>query len=150
MLLFDMREVDQEPACLNEGLWSLSEARIAHITPAPTVTTSQHYNRLSTIADYLDFVAATVTQHRDSIEDAVRIEKMTKAILKHRPRGSRRFTESASRLKSPPPELVDRFMDVARIDHPDNPFRSPGVRLRNAILFGLLDAVVCDGVNYSA
>lgn len=134
----DMREIGTAPAYLRKASGSPSEARIAHITPAPTVSTSQHYNRLSTIADYLGFVASTVTQHRDSTEDAARIEKMTKIILSHRPRGRRRFTESASRMKSPTPELVDRFMDVARIDHPDNPFRSPGVRLRNAILFGLL------------
>ena len=134
----DMREVGKVPAYLRKAAEGSSEARIAHITPAPTVSTSQHYNRLSTIADYLGFVATTVTQHRHSTDDAARIEKMTKTILSHRPRGRRRFAASDAVLKSPRPELIDRFMDVARTDHPDNPFRSPAVRLRNSILFGLL------------
>ena len=39
---------------------------------------------------------------------------------------------------SPPSELVDRFMSVGAEDSPVNPFLHPDVRLRNAIIFGLL------------
>ena len=116
----------------------LLEGRVAHTAPRVAVGGKQHYNRLSTIADYLAFVAAALTQHKNSTQDAIQIERMVKMIRRHRPRGLSRHISDDPHAKSPPSELVDRFMAVVAVTHPQNPFRDPGVRLRNAVLFGLL------------
>lgn len=90
------------------------------------------------MADYLAFVVAVVTQHKGSAQDAAQIERMVELIRKHRPRGLSRSLDDDPHAKSPPSDLVERFMDIVAVDHPGNPFRNPGVGLHNAILFGLL------------
>jgi integrase len=134
----DMREVGKVLGRPPKALESLPDARLAHVRPYPIVSRSQHYNRLSTIAEYLEFVASTVTQHRNAPQEAAQIARMASAIRKHRPRSRGRPQAGGSEERSPPPDLVHRFMAVAAVGHPDNPFRSPAVRLRNAVLFGLL------------
>lgn len=137
----DMRELAPPGAQANgnrrRGMLLL-EGRVAHTAPCVAVGGKQHYNRLSTIADYIAFVAAVLTQHKNSTQDAIQIERMAKMIRRHRPRGLFRHLSDDPHAKSPPSELVDRFMAVVAVTHPQNPFRDPGVRVRNAVLFGLL------------
>lgn len=137
--MLDMREVQgKTPAASNSRRRSLLEAHTASVAPSASVGAQQHYNRLSTIAEYLEFVASVITQHNDSPADSASIERMAKAIRQHRPRGlANRFSDDPHD-KSPPSELVDRFMAVTAIDHPDNPFADKSMRARNAILFGVL------------
>ncbi len=134
----DMRDVGRADKRPRRPGVVLLDGRTARSTARPTVSGPQHYNRLTTIADYLAFVATVVTQHKASVHDAVQIERMVGLIRKHRPRGISRGFDGDPHTKSPPSDLIDRFMDVVAVDHPDNPFRDPGIRLRNAILFGLL------------
>jgi len=113
------------------------ESRIATSPADATIGGQQHYNRISTIAEYLEFTASVVTQHRSSAQVAQEITRMAKTIRKHRPRGlAKRWSDDAD-VRSPPSELVERFMAVGSEDDPRNPFRSAEVRLRNAIIFGL-------------
>jgi integrase len=63
---------------------------------------------------------------------------MAKTIRKHRPRGLKRQPGDDADLRSPPSDLIDKFMAVGSVNDPRNPFKSPDVRLRNAVLFGLL------------
>lgn len=114
------------------------EARISSVRARPSIGGHQHYNRLSTIADYLEFVASVVTQHKSSAKDAVEIARMARTIRKHRPKGLASKGSESVDERSPPSELVERFMSVGAFDHAQNPFRDPGIRLRNAIIFGLL------------
>lgn len=114
------------------------EARVAPSAVEAVVGGQQHFNRLSTIADYLGFVAAVVTQHRNSAQIAQEAARMARTIRKHRPRGVKRQLGDDADLRSPPSELVERFMAVGSVDDQRNPFKDPGARLRNAILFGLL------------
>lgn len=116
----------------------LLEGRTAPSAARPTVSGPQQYNRLTTIAEYLASYAMAVTQHKGSAHDAVQIERMVELIRKHRPRGLARGIDGDPHTKSPPSDLIDRFMGVVAVDHPDNPFRDPRIRLRNAILFNLL------------
>lgn len=116
---------------------AMLEARLATRAPLNTVGSQQHYNRLSTIADYLKFVAGVATQHKHSSVDASSIERMNKTIRKHRPRGLASRLDDEQSDRSPPSELVERFMAIGAPNHPRNPFRNPSVRLRNAIIFGL-------------
>ncbi len=114
------------------------ESRVASSRAQDAVGGQQHYNRMSTFADYLEFVATVVTQHRNSPQISQEIERMAKTLRKHRPRGVASGRSEESELRSPPSELVDHFMSVGAEDSPENPFLNPDVRLRNAIIFGLL------------
>lgn len=134
----DMRDVGRAEKRPRRPCVVLLEGRTAQSMARPTVSGPQQYNRLTTIADYLAFMAMAVTQHTASAHDAVQIERMVDLIRRHRPRGIARDFDGDPHAKSPPSDLIDRFMGVVAVDHPNNPFRDPGVRLRNAILFGLL------------
>ncbi|HET7332904.1 site-specific integrase [Dyella sp.] len=137
----DMRElnkVQRRGGCRVNSPCEILEAHVAFVGQYRTVSTQQHYNRMSTIADYLEFVGSVVTQHKKSSGDVSDVACMAKRIRQHRPRGYAHACVNDLHRKSPSSELVDRFMAVAQVDHPDNPFRDRTVRLRNAILFGLL------------
>ncbi|THD12628.1 integrase [Pseudofulvimonas gallinarii] len=137
----DMRaQSDSEDGDADSGgrVVDFLEAKVAPAALEPVIGGQQHFNRLSTIADYLEFVASVVTQHRRSAQIAQDVAGMAKAIRKHRPRGLKRQAGDDADLRSPQSDLVDRFMAVGSVDDPRNPFKNPDVRLRNAILFGLL------------
>lgn len=114
------------------------ESRVATVAPRPKVSRAQQYNRLSTIADYLDFVATVVTQYRDRPGDMAAIARMTSSIRHHRPRGKWDQGNDDPNAKSPPPDVIERFMAAMSVDSPQNPFGDSATRLRNAIIFGLL------------
>lgn len=114
------------------------EARVGSSQAQSAIGGQQHYNRLSTFADYLEFLANTVTQHRNSNECVKQIEHMAKTIRKHRPRGLVARYVDRIEDRSPPTEIVDRFIEIGAEDHSQNPFVSPDVRLRNSIIFGLV------------
>jgi integrase len=130
----EMGDIDDIP---ETNVMGFPESRIATSPADATIGGQQHYNRNSTIAEYLEFTASVVTQHRNSAQVVQEITGMAKAIRKHRPRGlAKRWGDDAD-VRSPPSELVERFMAVGAEDDPRNPFRSAEVRLRNAIIFGL-------------
>ena len=64
------------------GVTEFLEARVAQRRPLPAIGGQQHFNRLSTIADYLEFVASAVTQHRNSAKFAEKIARMAAANLR--------------------------------------------------------------------
>lgn len=139
----DMRDwrPDDETASPKSGVViEFIEARVASKKPRPTIGGQQHFNRLTTFAEYLAFTASAVTQHQHSSTVAQQIEKMRKAIRKHRPKGLAKQMDGDQELRSPQTELVDRFMGVGAEGDPRNPFRDPAVQLRNAIIFGLARA----------
>ena len=113
------------------------EARVASSQALAAIGGQQHFNRISTFADYLEFAASVVTQHQNSSRTAQEIARMARTIRKHRPRGLAKQRNDDSDLRSPPSELVERFMAIAAEGDPRNPFRHPEVQLRNAIIFGL-------------
>jgi integrase len=113
------------------------EAKVAMKRALPAIGCQQHFNRLSTIADYLEFVASVVTQHQNSAKNSQEIARMAKTIRKHRPKGLAAQIDEDLERSSPPTDVVERFMAVATEGDPRNPFRDPGIQLRNAILFGL-------------
>lgn len=136
----DMRDQSQaaKPRSPGKGGVNFLESQVAFRRAEASIGGQQHYNRISTFADYLEFVAIVVTQHRNSPLITQDIARMTAAIRKHRPRGLASGHNDDLDLRSPPPELIERFMAIGAEDCPDNPFRDPGVRLRNGIIFGLL------------
>lgn len=114
------------------------ESRVELRRAEAAVGGQQHYNRLSTMADYIEFVASVVTQHRNSAQVFLEISQMAKILRKHRPRGVVSRNSDAPERRSPPSGLVNHFMEIGSEDHPRNPFGDRGIRLRNAIIFGLL------------
>lgn len=114
------------------------EARIGSVPPRPRVSQAQQYNRMSTIADYVGFTASVVSQHLGHSEGAIAIAEMVSRIRHHRPCGKQRCGNDDPTVRSPSPDVVDRFMAAMAVDSPRNPFRDPAQRLRNAIIFGLL------------
>lgn len=135
----DMRDVAEPLTADRLGIAGthLLEARVKSSQPLSTIGSQQHYNRLSTIADFVEFVASTVTQHKHSSTDALSIARMANAIRKHRPRGVTQRSGDELSVRSPRTELVDRFIAVGTPGDPRNPFRDPGLQVRNAIIFGL-------------
>ena len=136
----DMRELISVGDGGKEGstVVDFLEARISSSQALATIGGQQHFNRISTFADYLEFLASVVTQHQSSSRIAQEIVQMASTIRKHRPRGLAKQRNDDSDLRSPPSELVERFMAIGAEGDPRNPFRSPEVQLRNAIIFGLL------------
>lgn len=121
----------------SDGIIDFIEAKIARKPTQSTIGGQQHFNRLSTFADYLEFTASVVTQHQSSPSVAQEIARMAKTIRKHRPKGLAKHLDENDDFRAPPTELVDRFMAVGAEGNPQNPFRDSGVQLRNAIIFGL-------------
>jgi hypothetical protein len=109
------------------------EARLASCQTRATVEGQQHFNRLSTIADYLEVLASVLTQHRNSAQVAANIAQMVKTIRKHHPLGLATRLSDDLDQQSPPAELIERFMAVGGEEYPRNPFRNPAIRLRNVL-----------------
>ena len=134
----DLRSVENIAKERNDGVVDFLEARVASSLAQATIGGQQHFNRISTFADYLEFAASVVTQHQNSSKTAQEIARMARTIRKHRPRGLAKQRDDDSDLRSPPSELVERFMAIGAEGDSRNPFRHPEVQLRNAIIFGLL------------
>lgn len=103
------------------------EARVSSSRALATIGGQQHFNRISTFADYLEFTASVVTQHQNPSRTAQEIARMARTIRKHRPRGLAKQRADESDLRSPPSELVERFMAIGAEGNPRNPFRHPEV-----------------------
>ena len=99
-----------------------------------------HYNRLTTIADYVEFLAQTVTAHRADRELAAAISRMASRLRRHRPRGADSgsgHSDDPDR-QCPPSVLVHEFVEVASESHPENPFRNGSFQRRNELICRLL------------
>ncbi len=134
----DMRDVRDSKRARAKVSTTLLEAHVGSVKPVRTVGTQQHYNRMTTVAEYVAFLGSIVTAHSRSPGAPAAIANMVDSIKRHRPHSVAKSFRDESLAKSPPSELIDKFMAVAAVDHPDNPFRDPGVRLRNAIIFELI------------
>jgi integrase len=122
----------------SSGVVDFVEAGVSSSPAQAAIGGQQHFNRLSTFADYLEFTASVVTQHQNSPQTAEEIRRMAKTIRKHRPRGLVKQRADELDERSPPSELVERFMAIGAEGDAHNPFRRPDIQLRNAIIFGLL------------
>ena len=108
------------------------------INVIPSVGRNNIYNRLTTIAGYLDFIAKLATQHSSNKELISEIQIMNKNMLNARPKGDGKNLQSHLDSKTLPDGLIDEFMAVAHFDHPKNPFTHVATRKRNHLMFALL------------
>ena len=114
------------------------EAGLAPAKGAATVSKPVHYNRMTTIANYLQFLGQTVTAHRCDRDIAAAVDRMAKNLRQHRPRGMASNRDEDPDRLSPPTGVVEAFIRVGSAGHPDNPFRSGSIQRRNEIVFRLL------------
>lgn len=133
-----LRPVEDRAKQRKRGVTDFLEGSVASSPAQAAIGGQQHFNRLSTFADYLEFTASVVIQHQNSPQTAQEVARMAKAIRKHRPRGLVKQQDEGLDERSPPSELVERFMAVGAEGDPRNPFKHPHIQLRNAIIFGLL------------
>lgn len=111
-------------------------------SPLKTVQFDTQYNRLTTVASYLKFVAETVCRVRaDKRESLAQIEHMYKDLLSKRPKFD--ADKCRGRYEHISAAAYCRFKDIAHPDHVDNPFRAVKTgeggeaRRRNYLLVGL-------------
>jgi len=95
--------------------------------PAPlkTVQFDCQYNRITTVAGYLKFVAETVCRVRaDKRESQTQIKRMYDELLLKRPKSN--ASKRRGKFAHIPASSYTRFRKIAHPDHPDNPFRTKG------------------------
>ena len=114
------------------------EADLAPGTNPARVSKAVEYNRLTTIAAYVEFVAQTVTARRGDRELAAAVDRMATRLRRHRPRGTRSKQNDDPHRMSPPAAVVDDFIAVGSEGHPENPFRNATIQRRNELIFRLL------------
>jgi len=135
----DMREHKTQKTKRKAKTVRLIEGDVGRNIQSAVVSGEHQFARMTTFADYLKFVALVLTQHRNSARDAKAIDRMSNLIKQNRPKGLGRHEDDDPHGKSPPTEVVDKLIGIVDVNDPDNPFLDPGVRLRNAIIFGLLN-----------
>lgn len=136
----DMRHVSSHEKAVRvkaTNTVTFPEAHLMPSEPAQSVGTQQHYNRMTTMADYLEFLGRVLIQHRNSPELALSLSEMAKRIRKHRPRGSKANLIASSAERSPDPSVVKRLSQVIDVESVENPFKNPAVKLRNSIIIEL-------------
>ncbi len=102
-----------------------------------TVEKSHAYNRMTVLAQYLYFCAATMLRGRPNAwELNEHAQKMRKELLAKRPKGK---LKKSGLAEHPSLQHFDEFMSVVAEDSTDNPFKSREVRLRNYVMFALID-----------
>jgi len=103
--------------------------------PAPlkTVQFDSQYNRLTTVASFLKFVAETVCRVRtDKRNSKTQIDHMYDELLRKRPKPN--ASKCRGRYAHIPAASFRRFMEIAGPGHTDNPFRAGESRRRNHLM----------------
>ncbi|MEW6990483.1 site-specific integrase [Colwelliaceae bacterium 6441] len=108
------------------------------IDVTPSVGSDHHYNRMTSVIEYLIFLAKVATQHINSSNINNKIEIMEKRFKKSRPKRKGKKVKDEVNSKNIPKELIQEFMEVAHYDNPKNPFSVESVRYRNHLMFHLL------------
>ncbi|WED21575.1 site-specific integrase [Vibrio sp. JC009] len=104
-----------------------------------TVSKHTQYNRLTSVAMYLTFLAEVATQRISTMDTVKAIELMEKSLKRTRPRGRKGSTTDSRTTKGIPSEILEEFIAVSRHDSDRNPFKNKAVRLRNDLMLRLMD-----------
>ena len=110
------------------------------VTSGYSVTNTHHYNRITAVTEYLHFIATVVNQNRNDSEMTRAINKMKVDLKNQRPRARIRNLTENMEYMTLPDGLIEEFVSVAGIDHPLNPFKNESVKLRNHLMFRLIQA----------
>lgn len=108
------------------------------VTSGRAVTSTHHYNRITAVAEYLYFIATVVNQNRNDHEMTRAINKMAVDLKTQRPRARIRNLTENMEYMTLPDGLIEEFVSVADINNPLNPFKNKSVKLRNHLMFRLM------------
>ncbi|MEZ8889235.1 tyrosine-type recombinase/integrase [Vibrio sp. 10N.247.311.14] len=111
---------------------------ISGIEITPTVGRNHHYNRMTSVAEYLDFIAKVAVQSQNNEKLTRSIKSMTKRFKAHRPKGKGKNVIDNHDGKTLTDGLVKEFLEVAHYDSPLNPFKHEVTKRRNHLMFLLL------------
>jgi len=101
--------------------------------PLKTVQFDTQYNRITTVAGYLKFVAETVCRVRtDKRESRDQINHMYNELVRKRPKSN--ANKGRGRYAHIPAASFRRFIEIAHLSHSDNPFRDGEARIRNQLI----------------
>lgn len=116
-------------------------ASTANFTPIQSISSNYASNRMSHIASYLDFIVRALLKNKlvnETVSSS--ITSMNKSLLANKPRGNKgRGLATDPNLKSAPPEAFARILEIVKENSPDNPFKGTDVKLRNAIIFEVMN-----------
>lgn len=107
--------------------------------PDPTVSVAQQRNRISVIADYIEFVAENLLRQKPQFSECLTAIKQAKdLVLRQRPKnqGSSGAQIDPDR-KAPPPEVFNEIMRLVDPECEDNPFTGLVIQ-RNSLMFRVL------------
>lgn len=124
----------------NKNVSRLSVNHPASTRHLPAVSKAHTANRLAHIAAYLHFTARTMLRGRANFTALTdEIEEMKALIIAQTPKGQGKNRKTNDpNAKAPPPRVFEEFMQTIKEDSPDNPYKNPGVRKRNAAMFELM------------
>lgn len=108
------------------------------IEVTPTVGRNHHYNRMTSVAEYLDFIAKVAVQSQNTDKLTSAIKSMLKCFKAHRPKGKGKSVIDMHDGMTLPDGIIDEFMEVAHYDNPLNPFKHEVTKRRNHLMFLLL------------
>lgn len=116
-------------------------ASTANPTPIQSVSSNHASNRMTHIAFYLDFIVRVLLKNKLINENiSASIASMNKSLLASKPKGNKgRSLATDPNLKSAPPEAFARILEIVKEDSSDNPFKGTDVKLRNAIIFEVMN-----------
>lgn len=100
------------------------------------VSSSHQYNRMTAIAEYLDFLIKMI-QFKDK-NLMIEAANMIRIIRNLRPKIKSRSDVNFTHQNYLPDGLLDEFVDLANYSNPKNPFRDKGIKKRNHLMFLLL------------
>lgn len=105
----------------------------------PTVSKYTQYNRLSSVAMYLIFIAEVTTQRSNNAEIVKAIEVMEKLLKRTRPKGRKGSTTDSRTAQGISPEILAQFVATSRYNSNLNPFKNEAIRLRNDLMIRIMD-----------
>ncbi|MDH5904118.1 site-specific integrase [Vibrio splendidus] len=105
----------------------------------PSVGRNHHYNRMTSVIEYLTFLAKLAVSRTANEKLNRSINQMEKQFKAARPKGKGKNVQDKANSKAIPDGLVLEFMAVAHFEHPKNPFKNKKIRLRNHLIFHLMD-----------
>ena len=108
------------------------------IKVTPSVGRNHQYNRMTSVAEYIDFLAGVAVQFHNNPQLISAISRMLKMFKAARPKGKSKNVIDRHDSKKLPDGLIDEFIGVAHYNHPLNPFRHEITKRRNHLMFVLL------------
>lgn len=126
-------------ASQKKNVVTLNPARSRRGPALRRVSKAHQANRISHVAEYLDFTARALLRHRANVADLTGpIKEMKSALIAQKPKVAGRGAITEPDLKAPPSQVFDEFMAVVREDSDNNPYRNETVRFRNALMFEVM------------